>query len=93
MFKRILLAVTFVAALGAASMGTSSKAIAAGCDQGYYGYGGGYYPTYATSYYGSPYRPIVLRSAPVYPVYYGGFDGHHRHHHHRHSGIVVSFGF
>jgi hypothetical protein len=94
MFKRMLLAVAFVAALGLASLGTTSEASARGCGYGY-GAGYGYYPTYATSYYGYPGSAVVVRRAPIYPVYYGGFDGHrrHRHHHHRHGGISVSFGF
>jgi hypothetical protein len=93
MFKRVLLSLTFVAALGAASLGMSSKANAYGCGYGVYGVGYGYYPTYS-SYYGYPGSAIVVRRAPIYPVYYG-FDGHRHHHHrhHRHGGIRVSFGF
>ena len=94
MFKRILLSLTFVAALGAASLGTSSKALAwDDCHSGY-GYQAAYYPTYAP-YYG--YTPRVAYYPQVYPAYYRGYDGgHHRHHrHHRHhdSGLSISFGF
>ena len=94
MLKRILLALTFVAALGVASLTTTSKASAYGCGAGYgvgYGPSYGYYPNYYSTYYGYPGSAVVLRR-PVYPVYYGGF-GHHHHHHHGHSGVVVSFGF
>lgn len=95
MFKRVLLAVTFVAALGAASLATTRFASAHGCGYSPYGvgYGGGFYPTYATTYYGNPYRPMVLRSAPAYPVYYGGYGPVHRHRAYRPGGVVVSFGF
>jgi hypothetical protein len=85
MFKRALLAFTFVAALGAASLGGSTKVLAwGGCDNGYgYAYG---YPTYYSSYYAPravyyP-RPLVI-------------SDHHHHHHdrHHHSGLTLSFGF
>jgi hypothetical protein len=92
MFKRILLSLTFVAALGAASLATTNKASAHGCGYGGYGVGYGYYPTYA-SYYGYPGSAFVVRRAPVYPVYYRGFVPVHRHRAYRPGGIVVSFGF
>lgn len=92
MFKRILLALTFVAALGAASVGTSTKAGAHDCGYGGYGYRAAYYPGYAP-YYAYPAYPRVAyypgSFAPVYPVYYGGGPRHHRHH----DGISISFGF
>ena len=58
MFKRVLLAFTFVVALGAAGVGMSSKAMAYGCDYGGYGYRAAYYPPVYASYrsygYGGP---------------------------------------
>ncbi len=98
MFKRVVLALTFVAALGAAGLGMSSNANAGhGCGYGYeYG---AYYP----SHYGSwGYGPQIS--------YYRGYDrfhhhdswhhGHHGHHghrrhgHHGHgSGVHFSIGF
>ena len=49
----------------------------------YYGYPYSYYyyapPGYAT-YYATP-GPVVIRSYPVVPYYYGGYDyGRHKHH-------------
>jgi len=86
MFKRMLLAVSFIAALGVAGFATSSANAHGGC-----GYRTAYYPTYS-SYY--DYYPSVSYVRPVYPVYYRGFDGHHHHHdHHHHSGVVLTFGF
>lgn len=94
MFKRILLALTFVAALGAASVGTSSQAVAHGCGYGGPGYRAAYYPGYAP-YYAYPAPPRVGyypgSYAPAYPVYYGGGPRHHRHH--DHDGISITFGF
>ena len=91
MFKRSLLALTFVAALGAASVATSTNAVAHGCGYGGYGYRAAYYPSYA-SYYAYPRVAYYPGSyAPAYPVYYGGGHRHHRHHHH--DGITLSFGF
>ena len=95
MFKRMLLALAFVAALGAGGLGMSSKA-AAHCDDGY-GYGS-YYRSYP-SYYGYGYGPRVVsyRNYPAYPVYYGGFRDGYRHHHHHDDDdrgrVFVSFGF
>jgi hypothetical protein len=99
MFKRALLAATFCVALGTAGIGLSNTASAHGC--GYGGYSGyGYYPAYGSYYAAYPGNAIVVRNAyypPVYPVYYGGFDGrryrHHDHHHHRHNGVTFTFGF
>ncbi len=93
MFKRILLALTFVAALGAASLGTSGKALAWHDCHGGYGYRTAYYPTYAP-YYGYGYAPRVTYYPGAYPVYYRNFDGgHHRRHQHHDSGVSISFGF
>ena len=68
MFKRILLSLTFVAALGAATLGTSSTALAwHDCHSGYggYGYQAAYYPTYAP-YYGYGYAPrVAYYPAPI----------------------------
>jgi len=95
MFKRIVLALTFVAALGAASLGTSGKAVAwHDCHGGYgYGYQAAYYPVYNTSYYGYGYAPRVSYYPGAYPVYYQGFAGGHHRHHHNDSGLSISFGF
>jgi hypothetical protein len=88
MFKRMLLAVSFVVALGVAGLASSTASAHGGC--GYGGYRAAYYPTYASVYdYG--YYPTVSYARPVYPVYYRGFDGHR--HHHRHSGVTFTFGF
>jgi len=85
MFKRMLLAVSFIAALGVAGLATSTASAHGGC-----GYRTAYYPTYS-SYY--DYYPTVSYVRP-YPVFYRGFDGHHHHHdHHHHSGVVLTFGF
>lgn len=90
MFKRILLALTFVAALGAASVGTTNQAMAHGCGYGGYGYRAAYYPGYAPYYaYPPQVRYYPGSFAPAYPVYYGGGHRHHRHH----DGISISFGF
>jgi hypothetical protein len=94
MFRRVFLAFTFVAALGAAGLGMNSKATAGhGC---YDDFGYSYrYPAYY-SYYG--YGPR-LAYYPSHRAYYGDFDGHrhgyhhhHGHHHHDH-GVRISFGF
>jgi len=99
MFKRMIVAVTFVAALGAATLATSSKAEAHG---GWGNRGYSYGPTYRTAYYPTyypyPYAPRVAVYPPVYPqaypVYYGrGGGGPHRYHNHGRDGITVSFGF
>jgi hypothetical protein len=98
MVKRVLLAFTFVAALGAASFGISSQAKAwSDCNSGYayssYPYT---YPTYAVGYVGYAPRVAYYPAVPVrtYPVYYGRrSDGHHHHHDHHHDGLTISFGF
>ena len=97
MFKRGLLAVTFIAALGAASLGIGSKAMAwHDCNSGYgyvaanpytpYAYGSAWGPRLA-------YYPTAVPVVRTYPAYYGrAYDGH-RHHDHHHDGLTVSFGF
>ena len=99
MVKRVLLAFTFVAALGAAGLGIGSKALAwHDCDSGYgyRGYGGYGYSAYYPSHYGYGYEPrVAYYPSYRYPVYYGNFDGdhHHDHHDHHHNGLSISFGF
>jgi hypothetical protein len=90
--KRIMLALTFVAALAAGGLGMSSKAAAwHGCHESYgYGHYGGYrsYPVYYSDWGYSPRHS-----------YYGGYSRRHYHrshwhdHHHDHGGIHFSFGF
>jgi hypothetical protein len=86
MFRRILLAITFIAALGAAGLATPNTADAWRWGRGYYaGYGGYYYGPRVYGGYVVPYRTyypggyVVRRSyvpryyAPYYgPSYYGG---------------------
>ena len=98
MFKRYILASTFIVAVGVASLGFSNKAMAwHDCGRDYvaaYPYA---YPAYAS--YGSGWGPRVAyypAAIPVrsYPVYYGrDYDRHHHHDHHHHNGVSVSFGF
>ena len=97
MFKRGLLAVTFIAALGAASLGVGSKAMAWHDCNGGYGYVAAYpYSPYA---YGSAwgprlaYYPAAVPVVRTYPAYYGRAYDRHRHHDHYHNGLTVSFGF
>jgi hypothetical protein len=94
MVKRTLLALTFVAALGAAGFGLNGNAQAGhGCGYGGGYYGGGYgYRTFYPSY-----RPYFTGYGP--PAYYRNYGyhgghGHHGHHgHHDHGGVYFSFGF
>ncbi|MEX2308543.1 MAG: hypothetical protein WD738_13160 [Pirellulales bacterium] len=94
MLKRILLALTFVAVLGAAGLGMSSKAAAGhGCYDDY-SYGGYGYRTYQPVYYSDWGYPTYYRSYG-YPQRYDGhhrYHGHHGHHHDR-GGISFSIGF
>jgi hypothetical protein len=98
MFKRGLLTFTFAAALGAAGLGLSHKAMAWNdCNDGF-GYATAY--PYVTSYPYTTYVSYQPRVAyypnyPVrsYPVFYGRADGRHHHHDHHHSGLSISFGF
>jgi hypothetical protein len=79
MMKRILLALTFVAALGAASVGVSDKAQAQpGCfgpPYGGFGYGAGYGIVgtgggYANAaFYRGAYGPVFAPVVPVVPSY------------------------
>lgn len=91
MFKRVLLAMTFVVALGAASLGIGSKAMAY-CNDGFaYTTAYPYTSTYVS--YGprvAYYPPVPIRS---FPVVYRPVDVHHHHHDHHHSGLSISFGF
>ena len=94
MLRRIILALTFVAALGVAGLGMSNTADAwHSCHRGYYGgYGG-----YSSAYYGG--YPYVYRASywPRHstfygpPAYYGGHYGGHGHY--GHSGVHFSIGF
>lgn len=89
MFRRILLAISFVAALGVAGFGVAGKADAHGWRHGGYG---GYYGAYYGGGYG--YYPYMVRSSyypPAYygPVYYGGYGRHC----HRPGGVYFSIGF
>ena len=96
MFKRTLLAFAFMAVIGAASLGVSSKAQAwHDCDDRYaaaYPYNT-YYATYGAAW--APrvayYPAIPVRS---YPVYYSrDYDRHHHHHRDHHNGLTISLGF
>lgn len=92
MVRRVLLAISLMAALGVAGFGATSTAEAHGCRHGGYG---GYYGAYYGGGYG--YYPHVYRSSyypPIYygaPVYYGGCGGHHHHCHD--DGVHFSIGF
>jgi hypothetical protein len=92
--KRILLALTFVAVLGAAGLGMSSNAAAwHGCNDGY-GYGGYGYRSYP-SYYGGWGQSRHYGGYHSRRDYHGDWHGHRGHHHghHDHGGISFSFGF
>jgi hypothetical protein len=99
MSKRVLLSLTFAAALFAAGLSTSNNAEAyGGCGWGggYGGYYGASYPGYYSGWGYSP-RLSYYRGDPHY------FHHHHRHHHHGHhhhgghhhgrSGVHFSVGF
>jgi hypothetical protein len=95
MFRRMLLAISFMAALGVAGFVATDSAEAHGCRRGGYGGYGGYYGAYYGG--GYDYYPHVYRTSyypSVYyggPVYYGGHRGHGHHGHHGHGGGGVSF--
>jgi hypothetical protein len=95
MFRRIVLALAFVATLGVAGFGASNRAEAhgGGCYRG--GYGGGYGAYYAPYGYGGygygPPRAAYYRGYNPYYSGYGGYGGYPRHHHD--SGVSISFGF
>ena len=90
MIRRMLLAISFVAALGVAGFGISTTAEAHGCRRGGYGYGGYYGAYYAPSY---GVYPNVYRSSYYPPVYYGPtlYGGYGRHRHD--GGLYISLGF
>jgi hypothetical protein len=95
-FKRALLAFTFVAALGAAGLSADKAMAWSDCHRTGYPY-----PTYAgyADYYSFAPRAAYYPSYPVrsYPVFYGrANDRHHHHynhHNHRSGGLTFSFGF
>jgi len=96
MFRRVLLAFTFVVAMGAAGLGIGSKAMAwSDCHSNVVAYPYEYYPTYA-GYAGYAPRVAYYPAYPVrsFPVFYGrAYDrDYHRHHHHD-NGLTISFGF
>lgn len=95
MFKRVLLTLTIVVALGAAGFGTNKALAWDDCGTGYrtalYPSYPPYYPTYTTPY---PYAPSVsYYRAPVVVRSVSFHDGHHDHHHHDHNHVSFSFGF
>ena len=86
MFKRVVLALTFVAALGAAGLGMGSKAVAGhGCGYGRYGgygYGGHSYRAYYSDHYGDWGYAPRLRYYSEYPGHVHYYRGNpHRHYH------------
>ena len=86
MFKRGLVALTFVAVLATAGLGFSSSATAFDNCNPAVAYP---YPTVAAY----PPQVAYYPPAPVrsYPVFYGHVDDHHHHHHH--PGLTFSIGF
>lgn len=92
MVRRVLLALTFVAALGVAGLGFSSTAAAhGGC-----GRGGGYGGYYGAYYGAAPFYGPRVRRTYYYgpPAYYGpgpGYISYGRYG--RHSGFSISLGF
>jgi len=103
MFKRTLVAFTFVVAMGAAGLGIGSKAMAwSDCHSNVVAYPYDYYPSYSgyAVYRGYAPRVAYYPTYPVrsYPVFYGrtyGRDYDRDYHHHRHhdNGLTISFGF
>ncbi|HVT30755.1 MAG TPA: hypothetical protein VHE81_22295 [Lacipirellulaceae bacterium] len=94
MIRRSMLAVTFLAAMGAASVGFNSKAMAWNdCNSGI-----GYPYPYSTYAAFGP-RLVYYPTYPIrtYPAFYANFYGHHRqhdhHHHHHHDGVAIGFHF
>jgi hypothetical protein len=102
MMRRMLLALTFLAALGAAGVGMANKAEAhdgwgrhRGCGYSsglatYNGYRGVYYGGYPT-YYPSPFVAGYTYAPPV--VVYPGGRRHHRHRRYDRGGITFAIGF
>lgn len=80
MFRRILLAVSFVAALGVVGFVNTGSAEAHGRRHWHHGHGHGPRGYYG-AYYGGYYPPVgVIRSAYYPPIYYGApvyYGGHH----------------
>jgi hypothetical protein len=103
MFKRALVAFTFVIALGTGGLGIGSKAMAwSDCHSDVVAYPYDYYPSYSgyAVYRGYAPRVAYYPTYPVrsYPVFYGrtyGRDYDRDYHHHRHhdNGLTISFGF
>jgi hypothetical protein len=97
MFRRVLMAISFVAALGVAGFVATDSAEAHGRHHGHgHGHGyRGYYGAYYGGGYGG-YYPGVVRSSyypPIYygaPAYYGGYGGGHCH---NDGGLTFSIGF
>jgi hypothetical protein len=89
MFKRMLLGVTMLAAMGVGGLGISSTAAAHGCD---YGYG----PAYRTAYYPAVvpyYDPQVVYYPGSYATFRPVIVDTHSYHHHHHGGVTLSVGF
>jgi hypothetical protein len=105
MFRRILLALVFVAALVAAGVGVSGAAQAHGgrwfgpvyggygyAAFPYSGYGAFYAPAYSVYGYGG--YPGVYRTFGGGPRYHRGhFHGHGGHGYRGHGGLRISIGF
>ncbi len=92
MFRRVLLAISFVAALGVAGFVATDSAEAHGCRRGGYG---GYHGAYYGGGYGG-YYPQAYRTNYYPPVYYGGgYGGGYGGHGHCHNGggSYFSIGF
>ena len=96
MIRRILLAISFVAALGVAGFAATDSADAHGHRHGH-GHGHGGYRGYYGAYYGGGYGyyPHVYR-ASYYPptyyggrLYYGGYGGYGGHHCHDRGGVSI----
>jgi len=98
MFRRTLLALTFVAALGVAGVGLSGTAQAHGGSCFAPVYGGYGYAAFPRGGYGAFYTPAYSPySYGAYPGVYATFGGHgHRRalsRGHGHSGLRISIGF
>lgn len=85
MFRRTLLALAFVGALGAVGLGLSDTAEARHrCGRGWYG-------DYYGAYYGGPY-PYVYRASYYPPAYYGP-PVYYRPRYYNRGGVYFSIGF
>lgn len=93
MFRRMLLAISFVAALGVAGFAATDSAEAHGCRRGGYGgYHGAYYGGGYGGYYPQAYRSYYPAAYYGPPAYYGGrscYGGHC----HNPGGVYFSIGF